>query len=160
MSRTICGKSGYLGPASLIKRKGGKLIRSPVVPRHLLRSPCKAYQIQNIMASRLTRGLTQVNRHVSTRLSARAVPRLATVSARAGLLAHRNTRNVAPWTCRVKQANPTRYAHTESASPGGQEVGILDATGYKGSTITEKHWVEQDVGVGTKSLVNIALSPC
>ncbi|KAJ6150085.1 hypothetical protein N7471_001284 [Penicillium samsonianum] len=98
------------------------------------------------MAARLSRSLPQVNRHVFTRLSSRAIPRVANLSARAGLVAHRNTRNVAPWTCRVKQANIARFSHTDSGSSVEPEVGILDATGYKGSSVTEKHWMDHEVG--------------
>ncbi|KAJ5189035.1 hypothetical protein N7491_005359 [Penicillium cf. griseofulvum] len=96
------------------------------------------------MAARLSRSLPQVNRHVF-RSSSRAIPRIASLGARTGLVAHRHTRDVAPWTCRVKPANTTRLSHTASGS-SEPEVGILDATGYKGSSITEKHWKDHDVG--------------
>ncbi|CAI7659158.1 unnamed protein product [Penicillium glandicola] len=99
------------------------------------------------MAARISRSLPQVNRYAFTRLSPRAIPRVASLNARAGLVAHRNTRTVAPWTCRVKQTNIARFSHTDSSSSAQPEVGILDATGYKGSIVTEKHWTNQDVGV-------------
>lgn len=111
------------------------------------------------MAARLSRSLPQVNRHVFTRLSSRAIPRVANLSARAGLVAHRNTRNVAPWTCRVKQANIARFSHSDSGSSVEPEVGILDATGYKGSSVTEKHWMDHEVGAGAILLVNVLLWP-
>ena len=101
------------------------------------------------MATRLSRSLPQVNRHVFARLSSRAIPRLANTSARAGLVAYRNTRNLAPRACHVTQANIARYSHTdssESASPNGSILNVVD---YRGSSITEKHWMSQDTVIGT-----------
>ncbi|KAJ5160056.1 uncharacterized protein N7482_007060 [Penicillium canariense] len=60
------------------------------------------------MAARLSRSLPQVNRRVFAGLSSCAIPRIATTSARAGLVAHRNPWNLAPWTCRVIQASIAR----------------------------------------------------
>lgn len=44
----------------------------------------------------------------------------------------------------------TRSAHTDAgaAKPG---TAILDATTYNGSTVTEKHWKNQDLPVGMVS---------
>ncbi|KAJ5987434.1 hypothetical protein N7451_011799 [Penicillium sp. IBT 35674x] len=97
------------------------------------------------MAARLSRSLSQVNRRVFAGLSFRAIPRIANTRARAGLLAHRNIRSLAPWTCRVTQANIARYSHTDSGSPTNPYASIPDATAYKGSSITEKHWMSTDV---------------
>lgn len=101
------------------------------------------------MAARVSQSLSQVNRQVFAGLSFRAIPRIVNASARAGLLAHRNTRSQAPWTCRVTQANIARYSHTDSASSTDPYASIPDATAYKGSSITERHWVSRDVAVGT-----------
>ncbi|CAG8938062.1 unnamed protein product [Penicillium salamii] len=97
--------------------------------------------MQRNMATRLSRSLPKVNRHAFARLSSRASP-LANPG-RVGL-AHRNAWNLAPRT-RVMQAT-TRYAHTDAgaAKPG---TAILDATTYNGSTVTEKHWKNQDLPV-------------
>ncbi|KAJ5904425.1 hypothetical protein N7504_006808 [Penicillium tannophilum] len=99
------------------------------------------------MAARVSQSLSQVNRRVFAGLSFRAIPRIVNASARAGLLAHRNTRSQAPWTCRVTQANIARYSHTDSASSTDPYASIPDATAYKGSSITERHWVSRDVAV-------------
>lgn len=105
------------------------------------------------MAARVSRSLSQVNRHVFAGPSFRAIPRIANTSARAGLLAHRNARSQAPWTCCVTQANVARYSHTDSASSSHPYASIPDATAYKGSSITEKHWMSRDMAVGTVLLV-------
>ncbi|OQE25659.1 hypothetical protein PENFLA_c008G10272 [Penicillium flavigenum] len=99
------------------------------------------------MAARLSRSLPQVNRRVFTGLSSRTISRVANASARAGLVAHRNTWNLAPWTCRVTQANIARYSHTDSDSSVKPNASIANATSYKGSSITEKHWMSQDFPV-------------
>lgn len=99
--------------------------------------------MQRNLAARVSRSLPQLNRHVFTRLSSRAIP--ITNAHHAGL-AHRSTWNIAPRT-RVMQAN-TRYAHTD-ARPAKSGGAILDATSFKGSVITEKHWKNQGSPVGT-----------
>ncbi|CAG7924892.1 unnamed protein product [Penicillium olsonii] len=93
------------------------------------------------MSARLARSLPQVNRHIFARLSSRARP--LTNVRHAGLA--RNAWNRAPL-ARVTQPNVARFAHTDAgaARPG---TAILDATGYKGSTVTEKHWTSQDLPI-------------
>lgn len=94
------------------------------------------------MAARLSRSLPQVNRQVFTRLSSRAIP---IANARHAGLAHRNTWNLAPRN-RVLQAG-TRYAHTDAGSANSGPA-MLDATGFKGSIVSEKHWKNQGLPVG------------
>ncbi|KAJ5508996.1 hypothetical protein N7527_011139 [Penicillium freii] len=98
------------------------------------------------MAARISQSLPQVNRRVFAGLSSRAIPRVASASARTGLVAHRNTRNLAlaPWFSRITQANIARYLHTDSDSPVKPNASILDVTTYEGSSITKKHWMSQD----------------
>ncbi|KAJ5498551.1 hypothetical protein N7453_007602 [Penicillium expansum] len=104
------------------------------------------------MAARLSRSLAQANCRVFTGLCSRATPRIAHVGARAGLLAHRNTWNLAPRNCRVKQANTARYLHTDFDPSAKQNASILNATTYKGSSITEKHWMGQELAVVDTSI--------
>ncbi|KAF9248104.1 hypothetical protein DTO027I6_6338 [Penicillium roqueforti] len=99
------------------------------------------------MATRLSRSLPQVNRRVFARLSSRTTPRVANTSARAGLVTRRNARNLAPWACRVTQANIARYSHTDSGESASPNASISNAADYRGSTITEKHWMSQDIVV-------------
>ncbi|KAJ5400287.1 hypothetical protein N7465_010776 [Penicillium sp. CMV-2018d] len=98
------------------------------------------------MAARISRSLPQVTRRVFAGLSSRAISRVACASARTGLVAHRNTRNLAlaPWSSRVTQAKIARYLHTDSDSPVKPNASILDVTTYEGSSITKKHWMSQD----------------
>ncbi|KAJ5977577.1 hypothetical protein N7501_000919 [Penicillium viridicatum] len=98
------------------------------------------------MAARISRSLPQVNRRVFAGLTSRAIPHVASASARTGLVAHRNTRNLAlaPWSSRVTQAKIARYLHTDSDSPVKPNASILDVTTYEGSGITKKHWMSQD----------------
>lgn len=110
------------------------------------------------MAARISRSLPQVNRRVFTGLSSRAISRVASASARTGLVVHRNSWNLAPWSSRVTQAKIARYLHTDSDSPVKPNAGILDVTAYEGSSITKKHWMSQDSPVGTVLLVTAPLS--
>lgn len=110
------------------------------------------------MATRLSRSLPQVNRRVFARLSSRTTPRVANTSARAGLVTRRNARNLAPWACRVTQANIARYSHTDSGESASPNASISNAADYRGSTITEKHWMSQDIVVGMVPLVTASLS--
>ncbi|CAI7572223.1 unnamed protein product [Penicillium palitans] len=96
------------------------------------------------MAARISRSLLQANRRVFAGLSSRPIPRVASASARAGLVAHRNTRNLAPWSSRVTQVKIARYLHTESDSPVKPNGSLLDVTKYEGSSITKKHWMSQN----------------
>ncbi|KAJ6012434.1 hypothetical protein N7522_002789 [Penicillium canescens] len=82
------------------------------------------------MTARLSRSLPQVNRRVFAGLPFRAVPRVANASARAGLVAHRITWKLAPWT----QANIARYSHTDSGSSAKPNASIFDVTPYRGSS--------------------------
>ncbi|OQD87876.1 hypothetical protein PENSOL_c076G06421 [Penicillium solitum] len=96
------------------------------------------------MAARISRSLPQVNRRVFAGLSSRAIPRVTNASARTGLVAHRSTRNLAPWSSRVTQTKIARYLHTDSDSPVNPNASIVDVTTYEGSTLTKKHWGSQD----------------
>ncbi|KAJ5664381.1 hypothetical protein N7507_005112 [Penicillium longicatenatum] len=99
------------------------------------------------MATRLSRNLSRVNRRFWAGLSSSPLPRVANASARAGLMAHRNTWNLTPQTSRVAQANFARYAHTGSGSSANSNASIPDATDYKGSSLTGKHWMSQDLSI-------------
>ncbi|CAI7647597.1 unnamed protein product [Penicillium crustosum] len=96
------------------------------------------------MAARICRSLPQVNRRVFVGLSSRATTRVASASARTGLVAHRTTRNLAPWSSRVTQAKVARYLHTHSDSPVQPNASLVDVTTYEGSSTTKQHWVSQD----------------
>ena len=86
------------------------------------------------MAARLSRTLLQANRRLfagsSFGATRRSVPRGA------------------PWTSRVIRANVARYSHTDSGSPGTINASVLDATAFKGTSDTEKHWANQDLAIG------------
>lgn len=105
------------------------------------------------MATRLSRSLSQVNRRVLAGLASRAIPRVTNTSARAGCLAHCNTWSLAPSACRIRQVNIARYSHTDSGSSINPNASIPDVTAYKGSSVTEKHWMNQDPSIGTTLLV-------
>ncbi|KAJ5617375.1 hypothetical protein N7537_002489 [Penicillium hordei] len=95
------------------------------------------------MAARISRSLPQVNRRVFAGLSSHAIPRIANTSARTGLVAHRNTRNLTPRSG-ATLAKISRYLHTDSDSSVKPNASILDVTTYEGSSITQKHWMNQD----------------
>lgn len=108
--------------------------------------------LTSIMATRLSPNLPLLARRGWAGRSSHATPRLVN-AARRGLMTSRNTRNIAPWTCRVTQvkamAMPLRYAHTDAGSSGKPKAVIADATTFKGSSVTEKHWTSQNLPVGT-----------
>jgi hypothetical protein len=103
------------------------------------------------MAARISRQLPLLSRRGWASLPSHATSRLVNTSARSGLVTSRNTRNIAPWTCRATQASvavPLRYAHTDASSSGKPKAVIADATTFKGSNVTEKHWTSQNLPVG------------
>ncbi|CAI7598309.1 unnamed protein product [Penicillium pancosmium] len=103
------------------------------------------------MAARISRHLPLLSRRGWASLPSHATPRLVNTSARCGLVTSRNTRNLAPWTGRATPAKsvavPLRYAHTDASSSGRPKAVIADATAFKGSNITEKHWTSQNLPV-------------
>lgn len=108
--------------------------------------------ISTTMAARISRHLPLLNRRGWASLPSAAAPRLVNTACR-GLVTSRNTRNIAPWACRPTQARsvavPLRYAHTDASSSAKPKAVIADATKFKGSNITEKHWTSQNLPVGT-----------
>ncbi|KAJ5678854.1 hypothetical protein N7462_007098 [Penicillium macrosclerotiorum] len=85
------------------------------------------------MAARLSRTLLQANRRLFAGSSFGAI--------------RRSVPRRAPWTSRVIRANVARYAHTDSGSPATVNASILDATGFKGTSDTKKHWTNQDLPI-------------
>ncbi|KAJ5753996.1 uncharacterized protein N7511_008149 [Penicillium nucicola] len=105
------------------------------------------------MAARFSRSLPQVNRQIFAKLSPRTITRVARANPHAGLVAYR-TGNFARGICRVKQVNIARYAHTDSGSSANATSPSHEPINYKGSSLTEKHWMRQDF-----TLVDALIAP-